>query len=212
MKDIGIKLTFYDFLGYFIPGLLLIFVITLNKCFLDNFSFSNKDIKLMLDDLSINIMVIGVVLSYITGFMLNGLGSLVFENFIFKKFVFFSKKVNPFELLPRLTIDSFKTRFKDIYGKEFEEKDRQGIISYVSENKQQIYSRAFFFLVIYGFSRTIMTVFFLNIVFLCYFLFSTSWAWIEICISTLVFFIFAFNYVKFRQYYEKESIYGFIIK
>jgi hypothetical protein len=211
MKDIGIKFTVYDFLGYFIPGLLLIAIISLNKCYLDDFSFSQEALIKMFNELNLNLLIFGVFICYLLGFLLNAIGAALIESFFFTEIKYLRRKVDCIELLPDLTIERFKIRYKEVYGINYSENDKHSIIVYVAENKPQVYGRAFFFLVIYGFSRTVMMVLMLNCIFLFYYLFTTYWAWFQFCMSALFLMVFFFNYIKFRQYYEKESLYGFLL-
>ncbi len=211
MKDLGLKFTIYDFLGYFIPGLIAIVMIWINKNLLEGDPISVHNLKLMLNELNLTFVGFIIILIYVIGFGISSIGSLVIERTLFKYIGFLKKKIDIESLLSSNTLQCVKNCFKTIYGKDYENSDRQGLVAYVAQKRIQVYGRAFFFLVLYGFCRSLCMLFCINLIFVFIKWSNIGHTWYILISSIIVIFLFAFSYVRFKRLYELEIVYGFIM-
>jgi len=211
VKDLGIKLTAYDFLGYFIPGMLATILLWMDKNLLEGAPVSLANLLSVMNGVNLIQAVFAVLMMYILGLAVNGTGAFIIEKRLFR-LGFLKKMVHPQQLLTANTWQKFLDAFKQAYGKDYEPKDRQGTLGIVAENRPQVYGRVFFFLVMYGFSRSMMLVLLLNAVLLCALCIGWCVSLFYLLADVVLMLPFAFNYVRFRQYYEREVVFGVILK
>lgn len=188
MDKLGIKATIYDILGYIIPGLLMLIFVYI--------FMNNLDVKWIISlktaSYTTPFYVLIFILSYVSGHIVSSLSSFIFEgkisNYITKKYF---KKDNSHH--------NDKTQL--IFNKNFDDCNRQLIISHCQKNNPTLYETAFVFLTIYGLSRNISICFFVIDIYVIkkYGIISMESA--VLVISTI---LLIRNYYRFKDYYNHK--------
>jgi hypothetical protein len=188
MDKLGIKATIYDFLGYLIPGLLLLAITyTWIKNLDFNWLFSLNDISF-----SAQLYIMIFILAYICGHVVSSFSSFIFENRIAK---WVESKIN------KKDYSQHNEKCLALFSKEYANCERQMIISYCQKNSPVIYETAFIFLTIYGLSRNISTTFLLLDL---YFIHKYGFLSIESIVMLVSTLLLIRNYYRFKVYYEKK--------
>jgi hypothetical protein len=188
MDKLGLKATIYDLFGYLIPGLLLIFLFYI--------WFNNLDFNFIscLNSITFSapFYILTFIIAYVAGHIISSFSSFLFESklsiYVINKFC---KKDN----------SQYDEKCISLFGKKFEECERQLIISYCQKNNPIIYDTAFVFLTIYGFSRNLATLL------LIFYIFIVQKIGILNIKSFVIFFsmiLLIRNYYRFKNYYKRK--------
>ena len=232
MKELRIPFTFYDFFGYFLPGLvtMLIIIVLLSP------SHDIEGLKPIAETIQKIQLFPGlciVLLCYAIGHLVSSISNFLLEKQILRRF--FPDKIPENRLFPSdkkkqsLFSEELTRKLKEIAEKEFkikvdeiEEKNRSEIFwlcsAVVVNECPNIYSRVFVFLSFYGFARTMSFIFGIStLAFVVKQLLKLSvghsfWDWSSLWIVIpcgIVCGTFLYEYVRFLRYHRQEIFYGF---
>lgn len=188
MDKLGIKATIYDFLGYIVPGFLLLLIMYMWSKNLD----VNWIASLNTASCTTSFYILIFILSYVTGQLVSSLSSFIFESrismWIKNKF---NKKDN----------SQHNEKCLALFGKEYDKCEKQILISYCQKNNPVLYETAFVFLTIYGLSRNLSTTFlFLDI----YFIHRYGILSIESIVVVISTVFMIRNYYRFKDYFDAK--------
>ena len=232
MRELKIPFTFYDFFGYFLPGLvmMMIIIVLLSPSHdingLEPVAKTIQNIKLF-PGLCI------VLLCYAIGHLLSSISSWLLEKQLLGKRM--PHKVPENRLFPSeskedpLFSEELTDKFKLIAEKEFEIKIDQiegkhrsevfWLCNTVVVNEcPNIYSRVFVFLSFYGFARTMSFIFgvsalaFVGRLLLELFDTPSFWEWSSLGLAIvcgILCCVFFYEYIRFLKYHRQEIFYGF---
>lgn len=232
MRALRIPFTFYDFIAYFLPGLvtMLITIVLLSPSHdingLKPAAQAIQDIKL-LPGLCI------VLLCYAIGHLMSSISSWLLEKQLVGKYL--PHKMPENRLFPSDTKEEtlfskeLTEKFKTIAEKEFEikvdemeAKNRSEVFwlcnAVVANECPNIYSRVFVFLSFYGFARTMSFIFAVSTLAFAGRLLVKRltgipvWEWssfwiLIICVALCG--VFFYEYIRFLKYHRQEIFYGF---
>lgn len=188
MDNLGIKATIYDILGYIIPG-----VIALISTFM---LLYEKDIEWLISLKAVKysspFYILFFILAYVSGQIISSFSSFIFEGKLTIKI--FNK------LFPKKSSEH-DTRTTQIFNKNYNDCDKQIIISYCQEKFPKIYDTAFVFLTIYGLSRNISVSFLIIGLYVIKIYGFVSFENILI-IGFIV--LLVRNYLRFKKYFTKK--------
>lgn len=195
-----LRATIYDIFGYLMPGMLLLYYII--------FKFVDRKTIAEIKGIGINIelekIVIFLVLSYFFGHAIS-----IMAEFLIEKNLYYKLRFNPEKTLPIHVYDSFKKKFKEIFGcdlsRKLEEKDMRYLVAYIEKNEENIYSTAFVFLTFYGLGRNLVLISFIVLVTSCCNVYL-------LLISAIAITVFFLQFIIFRNYFEHHIFSGFIIE
>ena len=227
MKELKIPFTFYDFFGYFLPGLIAIVIIII---FLSP-SHDAENFKPVIDTISkigILLSLFLIFLCYTIGHLMATLSSLILEKLILSRL--FPHRMPENRLFPSISKE------KQLFSKEFTEKFKGAVETYFNikvDNKikrseifwmcnavivnecPNIYARVFVFLSFYGFARTMSLIFgFSTIAFTIRHIFnwpeaSSIYIVVSAIFSVILCVVFFLEYRRFLKYHRQEIFYGF---
>ena len=232
MKELKIPFTFYDFFGYFLPGLvtMLIIIVLLSPSHdIDGLKPAAKTIQ----DIKLFPGLCIVLLCYAIGHLLSSISSFSLEKQLLGKR--FAYKMPENRLFPSkaqeepLFSEELTGKFKSIAEKEFKikadeikGKHRSEVFwlcnAVVVNECPNIYSRVFVFLSFYGFARTMSFIFgvsslaFVGRLLLKLWVGPLFWEWSSLWILIacgLLCPVFFYEYVRFLKYHRQEIFYGF---
>ena len=232
MKELKIPFTFYDFFGYFLPGLvtMLIIIVLLSPSHDIN---GLKPAAKTIQDIKLFPGLCIVLLCYAIGHLLSSISSFSLEKQLLGKR--FAHKMPENRLFPSkaqeepLFSEELTGKFKSIAEKEFDIKADKIKGKYRSEvfwlcnavvvnECPNIYSRVFVFLSFYGFARTMSFIFGVStlafLVRLCieqsagkpFWELSSFWIFIACGLLCGIFF---YEYLRFLRYHRQEIFYAF---
>lgn len=205
MDKLGIKGTLYDFLGYIVPGLTFIVGLALVLLCKD---CADRDvvIKNFMDvNVSVPMIMLLLVASYILGHTFSSLSSWLFERDGWNLSL-----IKCYELDPKKVGERYRPYYDKIFG-DGSEIDFLSVVAYSQERTKAVYETAFVFLSIYGFSRNTSMALLFALVSNCVVLDYTAWNWWVLlgavfCIITLL-----HNYFRFRKYYIERIFSSLIV-
>ncbi|NLD50569.1 MAG: hypothetical protein GX660_25795 [Clostridiaceae bacterium] len=185
MDKLGIKATFYDLLGYIIPGAFVIVGIWFTLTTLETHSFEAvTNVKLSWPS---GVMLI--IFSYIAGHIFASFSSLLFENK-------YSKSL--FSKIYKIETSIYDTRTTELFGTTYLKTNDRILTSYCQTNYPIVYDTAFIFLSIYGLSRNIATGI---LVLMIIWFFKSTFILPVFLIFLITFFLMVHNYFRFRKYF-----------
>ena len=232
MRALRIPFTFYDFFGYFLPGLvtMLIIIILLSPSHDIN---GLKPTAQTIQNIKLFPGLCIVLLCYAMGHLLSSISSWLLEKQLLGKCMPYKMPENRLfssdTTEEPLFSEELTGKFKLIAEKEFKIKvdEMKGkhksevfwLCNAVVVNEcPNIYSRVFVFLSFYDFARTMSFIFGVStLAFLvkCCIEFSTRkpfWEWSSLWIAIVcgvLCWIFFYEYVRFLAYHRREIFYGF---
>lgn len=210
----NIKTTVYDLIGYIVPGLVTISLSIVVYTQLNPIQNMSETIKFLSPLFNIYFSMLVIIISYIIGFLLSGLGDLYYDVLI-KIFPSLKRGSIIKHRLGGVSFDLFKQKFNQMFNIEFSEYHIRILICYVENEKPNLYSTAFYYLSFYGMSRTL-------------FIILALFALVEIAmlilvnpcmILTLAFIIVSlllaalshYQYIRFVKYFLEQIVYAFLI-
>ena len=232
MKELRIPFTFYDFFGYFLPGLvtMLIIIVWLSPSHDVN---GLEPVAKTIQKITLFPGLCLVLLCYATGHLMSSISSFLLEKLLLAKRFPHKMPENRLFSSDEKEKPLFSTeltgKFKAIVEKEFEievdkikGKDRSEIFwlcnTTVVNECPNIYSRVFVFLSFYGFARTMSFIFGISTLgFVIKQLGRQSaghpfWEWNSLWIVVpcgILCCVFFYEYVRFLRYHRQEIFYGF---
>ena len=224
MKELKIPFTFYDFFGYFLPGLITVLAIIL----LYVPSHDVKILKAMVEAVSKMGIVSGVssiLLCYVLGHFMTSLSSWILEKIILHKLLpnilpenrlIFTKGQKG--LFSTEFTGKFRTIWERYFNNEIDKVDKSEIFwlcnSVVVDECPNIYSRVFVFLSFYGFARTMSLIFGLSAIGFAVRLLANRFEVSSLLLligSVISCAVFSYEYLRFLKYHRREVFYGFYI-
>ena len=232
MKELRIPFTFYDFFGYFLPGLvtMLITIVLLSPS--HDIEGLNPAVQ-TIQNIKLFPGLCIVLLCYAIGHLLSSISSWLLEKQLLGKRLphkmpenrLFSPQANENPLFSQELTEQFKI----IAEKEFEikidkikGKHRLEVFwlcnAVVVNECPNIYSRVFVFLSFYGFARTMSFIFgvsalaFVGRLLLEQFVEPSFWEWSSLGLSIvcgMLCCVFFYEYIRFLRYHRQEIFYGF---
>ena len=232
MRALRIPFTFYDFIAYFLPGLVTILIIIVLQSPSHDIS-GLKPAAQTIQDIKLLPGLCLVFLCYAIGHLMSSISSWLLEKQLLGKCL--PHKIPENRLFPSdakgepLFSEELTKKFKTIAEKEFEIKpdkiearNRSEFFwlcnAVVANECPNIYARVFVFLSFYGFARTMSFIFGISTLafagrLLVKLLTDISvWEWSSfwILISCVVLGgVFFYEYVRFLKYHRQEIFYGF---
>lgn len=223
MKELKIPFTFYDFFGYFLPGLIAIAIIII---FLSP-SHDAEGLKPVIDTISkigILLSLFVIFLCYSIGHLMATLSSLILEKLILSRL--FSHKMPEKRLFPSTPKE------KQLFSERFTEKFKEAVETYfkikvdrikkseifwlcntvIVNECPNIYARVFVFLSFYGFARTMSLIFGFSAPL---FTIRLILNWPEpssfyiVVASAILCAVFFHEYLRFLKYHRQDIFYGF---
>lgn len=232
MRALRIPFTFYDFIAYFLPGLVTILIIIVLQSPSHDIS-GLKPAAQIIQDIKLLPGLCIVLLCYAIGHLMSSISSWLLEKQLLGKCL--PHKIPENRLFPSdaqedpLFSEELTRKFKTIAEKEFEIKideiEARNRLEFfwlcnavVANECPNIYSRVFVFLSFYGFARTMSFIFGVSTLafagrLLVKLLTGISvWEWSSFCISISCVALggaFFYEYVRFLKYHRQEIFYGF---
>jgi hypothetical protein len=221
MKDLGIKLTFYDFLGYLIPGFLFCFLViyndTLNSLipriggisvFKSAFLLSFARIKDFFSSEGILLGGTAVLITYIIGHVVTFLGFYLLEFPKFIKVIFKLEPAND-DLTAKL-----QEKYRSYFGLNYTPvPSRQHLHQVVSEYMPASFDTLFFFLTTAAYCRSFALTFIFNalvqaVMFISYGAYGNGV--ISLLSSGSIVVLFLLNFSRFRRHHDLQLAYAFL--
>ena len=232
MKELRIPFTFYDFFGYFLPGLvmMLIIIVLLSPSHdIDGLKPAAQTIQ----NIKLFPGLCIVLLCYAIGHIVSSVSSFILEKQLLGKIL--PHKMPENRLFPSeakedpLFSAELTEQFKLIAEKEFEiqvdvikGKHRSEVFwlcnAVVVNECPNIYSRVFVFLCFYGFARTmsficgVSTLAFVGRLLLTLFVAPSFWEWSSLTLAIVcgtLCCVFFYEYIRFLRYHRQDIFYGF---
>lgn len=169
MDKLGIKATLYDLIGYFIPGLLILFIAAgvLNQFGVFCLKY-DKGIQFLICEkdkvftIHWSVWVLATILSYFLGHLISSLSSLSYERLLIKNIPFLRRGHELSSLMSKGSSEIFKKGYSRLFKAEYTEKDFRNCICHVEHFRPVNHSTAFVFLSFYGMARNFSFAFFIS--------------------------------------------------
>ncbi|MBN2020837.1 MAG: hypothetical protein JW749_11510 [Sedimentisphaerales bacterium] len=207
-----IKTTFYDIVGYLVPGIVLLAVLFVGY----NNSMQCQQPFLELKDLILNMsykeaIVLGV-LSYLIGHFISSISYPVIE-WLLLKIPCFKRFYRSEKIVGSNMYKAFSEKFKKTFGYEPQAGDFATCICYVESKQPAVYSTTLIFKSFYGMARN------LTLILWCYSLWELiNWKMLKnhqsigyFVVSLVVSFIIFYHYLRFLRYFKQNVLNGFIL-
>ena len=225
MDKFSIKVTLYDFIGYFIPGFvfILLIIISLNHSCPDKYPlYINLKNYFAIDssesnnaiNFSLYTYFVIILLLYIIGHIVSTLSSIIIEKFIRERCGIDRKSFLINNVLGNEQFDTFAKKIKTKFNMNYEERYFRICISFVELNRTSIYSTAFVFLTFYGMARSL--AFITSLIFLWevfnLFLNYTFMGLIYCVLLLILSVLFYSEFRRFQRYFKEQIVNGFLIE
>ena len=210
MEKLGVKTTFYDLIGYVVPGALLVLFIA-KVCAAVSLSMNHVDILQSLVSLNIYSFLGLIALSYVAGHFLAALSSGIIEKGLCCWVGSLSEKTTVKSVVPSLHL-KIKEKFEEHFGVEFDSESIKLMMTVVEEYMPRAYSTAFIFLSLYGMARNFTLIFLIAAVGDLCLLFVGRCVSFFMPLGFLVLsIIFFLQYVKFRRCFINQICDAYLI-
>lgn len=212
MKELGIRFTVYDFLGYFIPGFIVLvlwfFRIELAEANMDGLT---DKAFIFFKETDTSTLLFCSLIAYVTGYINGVIAQLVLEKWLVESLA--ANSIDHIQkVCPKPVYHHFMELYEKTYGFSFLPQNRRHLITFTCQYNAALYERVFLFITTAAQSRAFT---FICLIFTCLMLLTTvsSYSTTSLFVTltgSMVTLLFFNNYLHFKRRYIREAILGFV--
>lgn len=212
MKDLGIRFSIYDFLGYFVPGMIWFVLIYFSvPLFQTDLKQLMSDAQKLFSETPSSMLLFGAFAIYLVGYTNGAIAYFLLEDLVLNRMLkrWFDR---PFAHGDEQVFQQFRTLYLSRYGFPFDTRNRKHLVTFTCMHEPALYERIFFFITAAGQSRGFSLIALILFIYQFVLLVSGATAFNPevLWISLVSFILFMAHYLRFKHRYEREAMLGFI--